>query len=89
MFSPQRGNRSVSPESPVGMPRWVKVFLIVAAVLVVLLVAVLLVGGGQHGPGRHQTAVGQPTPELLSPWMTGSVIGMTSATSATSATGPR
>jgi hypothetical protein len=35
------------------MPRWVKVFLIVAAVLVVLLVAGMLIGGRQHGPGRH------------------------------------
>lgn len=39
--------------SPAGMPRWVKIFLIVAAVLVVLLVAGMLIGGGQHGPGRH------------------------------------
>jgi hypothetical protein len=35
------------------MPRWVKIFLIVTAVLVVLLVAGMLIGGGQHGPGRH------------------------------------
>jgi hypothetical protein len=35
------------------MPRWVRVFLIVAAVLVVLLIAGVLIGGGQHGPGRH------------------------------------
>jgi hypothetical protein len=35
------------------MPRWVKISLIVAAVLVVLLVAGMLIGGGQHGPGRH------------------------------------
>jgi len=35
------------------MPRWVKIFLIVAVVLVVLLVAGMLIGGGQHGPGRH------------------------------------
>jgi hypothetical protein len=42
-----------SPRSAVVMPRWVKVFLIIAAVLVVLMVAVMLVSGGQHGPGRH------------------------------------
>jgi hypothetical protein len=35
------------------MPRWVKVFLIVAAVLLLLMVALMLVSGGQHGPGRH------------------------------------
>ncbi|MDF2745793.1 MAG: hypothetical protein K0S98_77 [Propionibacteriaceae bacterium] len=42
-----------SPRSAVAMPRWVKVFLIIAAALVVLMVAVMLVSGGQHGPGRH------------------------------------
>lgn len=35
---------------PTGMPRWVKVFGIVAAVVVVLIVVMLLTG---HGPGRH------------------------------------
>jgi hypothetical protein len=35
------------------MPRWVKVFLIAAAVLVVLMVALVLISGGLHGPGRH------------------------------------
>lgn len=35
------------------MPRWVKVFLITAAVLVVLMIALMLASGGQHGPGRH------------------------------------
>ena len=32
------------------MPRWVKVFAIVAVIFVVLLVVMLLTG---HGPGRH------------------------------------
>jgi hypothetical protein len=40
------------------MPRWVKVFLIIAAALVVLMVAVMLVSGGQHGPGRHLSSSG-------------------------------
>ena len=35
-----------------GMPRWVKVSLIVAAVSAVLVVVMLLVGG-EHSPGRH------------------------------------
>ena len=39
----------LDPSAP-GVPRWVKVFGIVAAVVVVLVV-VMLVGG--HGPGRH------------------------------------
>jgi hypothetical protein len=40
-------------ESPPGVPRWVKVLGIIAAVLVLLTVIVLVVGGGGHGPGRH------------------------------------
>lgn len=39
-----------------GMPRWVKVFLIVVIVLVVLAVVALLTsrgGPGGHGPRRH------------------------------------
>ncbi|MEX2538542.1 MAG: hypothetical protein WD646_07815 [Actinomycetota bacterium] len=40
-----------------GMPRWVKVFLIVAAILAAILIIGLLTGqvgpGGGHGPGRH------------------------------------
>jgi len=40
--------------STTGIPRWVKVFLIVALVFVLLFVILLLIGGG-HGPGRHRT----------------------------------
>lgn len=37
-----------------GTPRWVKVSVIIAAVLVLLVVIVMLTGvGGSHGPGRH------------------------------------
>jgi len=43
--------------STTGMPRWVKVFLIVALVVVLLFVILLLTGGG-HGPGRHRTEAG-------------------------------
>ena len=39
--------------SAAAMPRWVKVFLMTAAVLVVLVATVMLLSGGQHGPGRH------------------------------------
>jgi len=47
------------------MPRWVKIFLIVTAVLVVLLVAGMLIGGGQHGPGRHFSSMaGVDTPAV-------------------------
>ena len=37
-----------------GMPRWVRVFLIVGLAVVLLLVVASLTGvGGEHGPGRH------------------------------------
>lgn len=42
-----------SPEPTPGMPRWVKVFGIVAAVVVLALVIVFIASGGEHGPGRH------------------------------------
>ena len=39
-----------------GIPRWVKVFIVVAATLLVLMVVAMLITGGQHGPRRHQSA---------------------------------
>ena len=40
-----------------GMPRWVKVSLVVVAALVVVFVVLQLVGvGGQHGPAQHMGA---------------------------------
>lgn len=36
-----------------GAPRWVKVFVVVAAVVALVLIALMLVSGGTHGPGRH------------------------------------
>ena len=44
------------PERPstAGMPRWVKVFLIVGLALVLLVLVGKVTGvGGGHGPGRH------------------------------------
>ena len=42
-----------------GMRRWVKVALIVVAVVALLFVAVALTGGsGGHGPGRHGGSAG-------------------------------
>jgi len=43
-------------ESGPGVPRWVKVSGIIAAVLALLVVAVMLLVGGEHGPGRHLSA---------------------------------
>lgn len=39
-----------------GMPRWVKVFLVVALLVAVLGVVAMLLVGGKHGPGRHSAA---------------------------------
>lgn len=45
-----------------GMPRWVKVLLIVATLIVAILVVTQIAGvGGGHGPGRHGAA---PAPML-------------------------
>jgi hypothetical protein len=41
--------------SPPGMPRWVKVSAIIAAVLAILLVIVMLLSGSGHGPRRHSS----------------------------------
>jgi len=41
-----------SNEPRVARPRWVKLFLLITAVIVVSLVILLLVGG--HGPGDHR-----------------------------------
>ena len=40
-------------ESTTGIPRWVKLGAIIAAVLALLVVVMLLVGGGGHSPRRH------------------------------------
>jgi hypothetical protein len=49
------GNTGVGPgrELTPGMPRWVKVFGIVALVLVLLVIIMMFASGGSHGPGRH------------------------------------
>ena len=53
------------------MPRWVKVFGIIAVVVVLLFVVMLLTGGARrHGPGRH-TGSGpghQTAPSGLTDW---------------------
>ena len=41
------------PAPPPGMPRWVKVFVAVAAVAVAVALVGALTGRGGHGPGRH------------------------------------
>ena len=55
---PDSAERSTRPL--VGVPRWVKIFVLVAAAVVLLMVLAMLVTGEQHGPGRHKSA----------PWIT-------------------
>jgi len=39
-----------------GTPRWVKVFVVVAATVLLMMVVAMLITGGEHGPGRHLSA---------------------------------
>lgn len=48
------------PGTHTGLPRWVKVAAIIAAVVIALFVIVLIFGGGQHGPSRHTDGLGVP-----------------------------
>jgi hypothetical protein len=49
---PQKG----STRRLADIPRWVKVFGVVAATVLLLMVVAMLITGGQHGPGRHLSA---------------------------------
>lgn len=41
-------------EATTSMPRWVKISLIIVAVLMLLFIVLKVTGlGGEHGPGRH------------------------------------
>ena len=54
---PQSNARGHDEGQPPGMPRWVKLSLIIVAALVLGFVLLQLVGlGGQHGPGMHGAA---------------------------------
>jgi hypothetical protein len=63
--SPHSPDPDEDPQGPdtgstPGMPRWVKVFLIVALVLVLLFLVLQLISGGEHGPRRHGGVSGTP-----------------------------
>ncbi len=40
-------------ETPPGMPRWVKIFMLIVILLILLVIVIMLAVGGNHGPGRH------------------------------------
>jgi hypothetical protein len=46
--------------SPPRMPRWVKLSLILAAVLVLAVVIAMLIAGSGHGPSRHAPGIQLP-----------------------------
>jgi hypothetical protein len=52
----QQEPRAGSTRGLAGIPRWVKVFVVVAGVVLLLIVVAMLITGGKHGPGRHQSA---------------------------------
>lgn len=60
----QNGSVGDEPQPP-GMPRWVKITLIVVAVFVLALVVKFVVDGGSgHGPSRHGAMSGPMLPAL-------------------------
>jgi hypothetical protein len=66
---PDTDDTGVGPDrgAPPGMPRWVKVFGIIALVAALLFVVVMLISGGEHGPWRHtsggEAAAAEAPPE--------------------------
>lgn len=60
-------NRGSTTSSPPPLPRWVKVFGIIALVLVLLVGVIMLTGGGEHGPSRHTPPATVSVPESGDP----------------------
>lgn len=66
---PDHDDRDTAPAGgpAAGMPRWVKVCALIAAVAAVLFVVLMLTGGpGAHGPGRHAPPAGSAAAVLPS-----------------------
>lgn len=40
-------------ETPPGMPRWVKVFVLIVILVILLVVIIVVIVDGDHGPGSH------------------------------------
>jgi hypothetical protein len=52
------------PPPTEGIPRWVKLGVIIVVALVLLIVVLLVSGTGDHGPRRHGSALGASTTHL-------------------------
>ena len=48
-----------------GVPRWVKVSAVIAAIVLVAVLVVMLLSGGNHGPGRHVASGEHPRTSLV------------------------
>lgn len=48
---------SLDDESPPGVPRWVKAFVLIAVFVILIVLLVLFGIGGEHGPGVHSSAM--------------------------------
>ena len=48
--------RAGAERGAVVIPRWVKVFVLVALVVALALLAHMIIGGGSHGPALHGSA---------------------------------
>lgn len=62
---PGPGNRSVPP----GMPRWVKIFGLIALLVIAVLILVMLLVGGEHGPGLHAPSGDSSAAPLAHGWL--------------------
>lgn len=65
----------MTDDTPPGMPRWVKVFVLIIILLILLVGGFMLFGGGSHGPGSHAPGIltgfalvaGRHSPTLSAP----------------------
>ena len=65
---PSAGRGGDGTATPPGMPRWVKVSLLVVGALILVFLILKVAGvGGRHGPGMHQGAVPQAVPAHAEP----------------------
>lgn len=51
-------------EASPGMPRWVKVSVVVVLIVAAVLVVVMALSGGEHGPGLHTSADARAFPSF-------------------------